>query len=537
MAFSTAFLRPAPPSPAGLVKKQFGLLAVVVSLLHLYSLVVFGATFWFDSIVYATMGHEMFHGGLASFYAGDRYAIMLHIAPGIGWLWGVCTSLLGEQAWLGLAIFQHTVAVLAILYFLAGLQRLLSFRWLLVLGVILSLHPFVRAFDNALMTESVCGSMLLIAVGAALRIVYGEPFWRNAATLALASGVATQFRPYYFLSGLALLAIALLSQFSFRGWRTALLRFSMPAVFLVASYLFFPAVRSLALGQFVMTDGSFFLLAVALNSNPHPTPELLEDLRHYDLPDGFDPHAVAERGLDWAPWNELAQKMLARGDSIQDAERLFRRMRWRVRTDSWETIRNQLNLACCSTGMCRCDWWTDPDSLIRRKTTVRKFVEHTGNHYRWLAWVQQADYASYFDEFVSRFRKQPTWYPQAAIDEWATCTGSYLRVCSPTLRDPLFLRSIPLEIWFVAALGGIGVLCVRKPSAAGLVGTAMAMNFAVMLLSGSGNCRYAHSLISLYLTCTVVATAAIEQGLRRLCQRRVTGVTGLEPKQQPSRAA
>jgi hypothetical protein len=507
--------------PPALSWRQLLILTGVIGVLHIYSFHVFGATFWYDGIIYATMGYEISHNSLASFYTGDRLTIMMHVGPGMGWIWALCTRMCGENAWVALAAAQHILAVVALVYFLSAMRALLSFVWILGLGIVLSLHPFLRSFDNALMTESLCGSCVLVAVGAALRIASGGRLKGNTGVLLAAVFVSTQVRCYYYLFGLALIGILGLWWFRRLGFLSSLRRFAPAALLIMAGYLFFPALRWVKMGEWCVSDGSIFLLAHALDLTPHPSPGLARDLRAYDLPPHFDPEVIARKPFNYTPWNELAQAMLARGDSLHEVNATFRRMAWRVRTDSRESIENHLAHACFAVGFTRLDLFFSRDHIPARSTpSVQQLREHNTAHYLWLARVYLADYSAEFENFVTRYHEQPTWYTSTAIDEYARCIRPHLRRIRPRLCDPLCLTAVPVEVWLAGALLGFVLLPRRHKILGCLLLCSLPVNFIVMSLSGLGSYRYFYPLIPLYFASSCVAVAFVTQWGATSLQKR-----------------
>ena len=101
-----------------------GPLAIFLVACHTATLWTFGATFWIDSYVYAQLGRDLHDGGIEAAYAGPNYYLMQHIGVGFSWLWAALSRTLGSSsAWVSLAILQHAVAIVAVLWLLR------SARW------------------------------------------------------------------------------------------------------------------------------------------------------------------------------------------------------------------------------------------------------------------------------------------------------------------------------------------------------------------------------------------------------------------------
>ena len=366
-------------------------------------------------------------------------------------------------------------------------------------AVILSLHPFLRAFDNSLMTESITGSLFLISLAAAVSIVSCQGGRRSLAILVACISLCIQFRGYFILFGLAFFCVIVLVNVR----QCLMVRFLVPlliAAFVMASSVYvYPIFRWWKTGKYFSPDASLSLLVLAFDHNPQPSPALLQSLHNYHLPDAFDPESTAASAFRYQPWIHLARKMVDRGQSFQQVDDVFKRMFWEVRLDSSGTIANQLSGACFSIGFPRINLWLSPDHLVRRKLSVAQLQKHNELHYIWLSWLSHADYSTDYIDFLGRFRNEPVLYSPEAVTLYESAFRPNIRPLSIQWRDPLHLSRIPMSLWFLFGCLGSIILATRRSSLALLFLLPVAVNYLVSFYCILGNFRYCYPLLPLYI--------------------------------------
>ena len=96
---------------------------------HLYSIVVTGAKFWIDSIVYFQFALALFDaeqlGRLYNSHFGFQY---WYVPPGLPFLIRVLDEIFGERLWPALTALQGLLSALAVTYFVLAFRNKLSRR-------------------------------------------------------------------------------------------------------------------------------------------------------------------------------------------------------------------------------------------------------------------------------------------------------------------------------------------------------------------------------------------------------------------------
>src|ERR1700694_6187195 len=103
---------------------------------HAYSIVVTGAKFWIDSIVYFQLALALFDADLLGRLYNSEFGFLYqHASTGLPFLIRALDGIFGQQLWPALAIFQGLLSASAVTYFV------LAFRdKLLAVVIICGLH-------------------------------------------------------------------------------------------------------------------------------------------------------------------------------------------------------------------------------------------------------------------------------------------------------------------------------------------------------------------------------------------------------------
>lgn len=485
-------------------------LAFLVIALHAYFLWIFGATFWFDSMDYVNLGNEVVLP-----HSGPRFFYLQHQGVGEGFLWMQCVELLGERAWLGLAIVQHGLSVLATLWFCLTLSSTESLPVRLgmpgayLAALLLTCHPFLRAFDNSIMTESVAGSMLLLCLGAGIRLLDGQGR-SNVAILVLAAVVGTQFRSYLAPIAVGLLVCVWLFREVGRAPLRSTLGLGVRTSSIALGALAFPVLRWLGTGFFFLPNFAFWSVPVAIENNPGLAADFFTGIEA-DLPSEMTASRLEKlttKPMNIYDWAQIAQEMMNRGAGLDETSRSFSQLASALRTESTDTIVNQLALPGMALGFTRYDLLFSPDYRIRRAFDVRGLAQFNDFHYRWLSWTISPDHSPWFRDYMKRYRQRPAYFPPAHLDQYES-VAPYLKVSGVRRKDPLGLVNVPPDVWLLAATLGLLVLLYRSPCVACLLAVPAVVSYFIMLACGIGGIRYFHLMMLVYLPLTAYFVVAL----------------------------
>jgi hypothetical protein len=495
------------------------LLPVVILGLHIFSVWAFGATFWYDSANYLQLGFALGSpGDLNAFYSGPNYYIFQHLMPGYPLLFAATVRLFGRYGWPVLTAIQHLVAICALVYFLRSVCRWLSPRWCLITGILICAHPYYMAFHHSPMTESVAGSLLLIAVGAAIRILGGGPVSRHALLVLAASGVlAFQIRA---LGGLIVLGILTVLLFTVSGW-PARLRTAGAAVTVAASLLVFPAYRWAVTGAFFMPNIDYLTLSIALGVNAQPTGDAVRQLKAFPLPSHLSAETLTARGMTYKEAADLGAHLRSLGYRDGAARSIVRRMAWIVRTDSARVIVNQARLALLSIGTAHLALAGGGTREFYRGYSLEEFRGHVRYYLDWFSWTMFESYAPVFDQYLVMFGQTPETIDDRVRQSLDTVLRPFFVARQAIFRDPLKLSRVPFELWIVGGLLAVLSRARQHLAFAVLLATPVVLNYVVSLNSAIGDLRYAQGLLPLYTAGSVVLMAdAVAWSKRRIFASR-----------------
>ena len=478
-------------------RKRILLLGTIL-VLHVYSMWAFGATFWYDSAHYLQFGFAlMTRHGLTTFYDGPNYYIFQHLMPGLPLLLAATIRFFGRYGWLALTAMQHLVATCALLYFTNSYCHWLPLGWRLITIILICVHPYYMAFHNAPMTESLAGSLLLIGLGAALRLSGGGRVSKHTLLVLAGSGIlAVQFRSYAALMVLGVLLVL----FLFAASGTARIRMAYAGLAVAASLLFFPAYRWAVTGAFFMPNIDYVTLSIALGINPRPTDDAIRRLKELPLPSNMSAERISANGLTFQEAASVGAHLRSLDYSDRSARTIVKRMAWIVRTDSRGVIANQARLALFSVGAEHLALaGKQGDDLFYRGYTVEDFRRHVRYYLDWFSWTLFADYGPIFGQFFDMFGKTPETIDEHVRQELKRFLGPFFVTREPALRDPLRLLRVPFEMWIGGWLIGVILWSRKKRPIALILVLPVALNYVVSVSAPVGDLRYSQSLLPLYI--------------------------------------
>jgi len=170
-----------------------------------------GAKYWFDSLTYFQLAEGLTSpSALRRLYAGPFGAIFQHLMPGPSFLILCFEGLFGKFMWPAFAIFQNALSVLATVYLVTGFSRYLGRAAQITIVVLIALFPYFSAFHNAILTESLTSSLVMIIAGVTIRCLEGRLRCMRAVVVILLLGIlGAQIRSYVIgiRGGLSLLVV------------------------------------------------------------------------------------------------------------------------------------------------------------------------------------------------------------------------------------------------------------------------------------------------------------------------------------------
>lgn len=491
--------------------RRFRLVALaLIASLHLWALFAFGATFWIDSRSYVGLAEGLRSAErLAAFYESGGRWIFSHLQPGVSVLW-LALSLLPEAwRWPALALFQHTLAAGALFFAVTTIHRYWP-TWLHLVALLLLLFlPAYQAFHNALLTESVTSSLLLVAFAACLRLAFERRFQvRNLAIAFTALLLITQFRSYW---GAAVALMVFLTL----AWRRRLL--SAWTVLLVVIALSaaaaFPIYRYARTGLFYLPEGGMNVLVSGLQVNPKPSEAVRAAFGAIDFPPSLPAQTVLAKGLDATSALTLGEHWQAAGLDHAAINRRAQELGALLRNDGVEVQINRVIYGLASIGSIGIYDFGNPDREIFRGMDMAKMQAHQINYYQWQSWASNVDYRKrlglFFDpapavfpfEAEARSQIKRAWEPYVDLHMEFVADRQFI-------RDPLRLGQMPPDVWLLSGLAGLVALLRRNPFVAMLTGSAIAIAFATATWFPVGNTRYANPLLPLYLLSVSIALGA-----------------------------
>jgi hypothetical protein len=417
---------------------------------HAYSIVVTGAKFWIDSIVYFQLALALFDADqLGQLYHSGFGFLYQYTPPGLPFLIRVLDEMFRDRLWPALAIFQGLLSASAVTYFVLAFRDRLSRPAQLAAVVICGLHPYFMSFHASALTESVSTSITLISLGVAIRALAG----RLALGIALSallplSVLAAQFRPYLGLIGV--LAAALLVFQQGKRWRIPL--YAVTALALVVETLAFPLYRA-ALGTgFFLPNANTLLLTHVSYIAWDLDRETAQSLATVVLNDEIRARLVGRGPFSYDDAKHIFEDLIASGLFPDEAKQKMAAAAWRVRTSSIGIVERQLQLPLASIGFQYAPVCCQPNRQLTRDMTGWYLFRHIRYYFRWNSGVDSGSYIELFDRYTEMTRSSHI-YSEAAENFYIARIRPYVTDSLKSFRDPLhfmFFVSDPLIIaaWF-----------------------------------------------------------------------------------------
>ncbi|HEY8900003.1 MAG TPA: hypothetical protein VIM61_06290 [Chthoniobacterales bacterium] len=459
---------------------------------------VLGATFWIDGFNYAGLASTL--GDAAAyqeFNSGYGRLALSHLQIGLPSLgWALNRLPVGWQ-WPILEIFQRMISlgslVLALGALTVGRPRVVH----LLAGSLIAWSPFLQAFHNAFMTESLSGSLLLCGFGLGV-LLFRNPlssFWLLLATAATIF-LATQFRSYY---GALIFSMAAAGLWLGRPSRKVAASVVL-AVAAIAAVLFYPACRWLATGDWFLPGVGVNRLIVATYLNGSPGDAVRNKIETFSAAEREVLRPILTPNAPFGAENarKLALLMLKSGMSEREVDAKLKDLGDTILTENPEFLAKRVRHGLASSAMVDTSCVAMDGVEMFRGLSPERYHQHLGDVFRWHSWLSPEDYRASFASFFDTPRDI---YPATAPGQkWMRDTEQgYVRLPSAmALRDPLGVGRIPPDAWAWAGLLSALVLLARRNIAGVLVLGACLANFLVGFAVPVGNPRYAYGVFALY---------------------------------------
>ncbi|EJJ28061.1 hypothetical protein [Rhizobium sp. CF142] len=492
-----------------------GSLAIVI--VHIYALIVFGATYWVDGRDYIELAAAMRSAAsLTAFYATIGQWIYSHLGPGVPVIWVVLQFFPSSWQWPLLAIFQHAFAAIALIFAFRTICEFWPSRFHLISLFVLLFLPAYQSFHNALLTESVTSSLVLIAFACCLRLSVRGEFGGSCLYVALgALFVVTQFRSYWGAIIAAMLFCCLL-------YRGRLLSRWLPILIItsISSAVAYPAYRFLETGRFFMPSGGLNFLVAGFQINPHPSIAVRNLFDTVDFPSSLPRDQKIETGMVMDDVLKLAQFWHEEGLENAAINRQAIDLGQALSNDGISVQVSRFLYSLASIGVIVPHLTAGSEREIFRGYTAQAMFDHQYYYYRWQAWTYDQDYGALFASFFdSDNSNDPALLAETGLAnaQIRQAFAAYITKLPNRFRDPLELGMVPPDFWVILSFVGCALLIRRLSIVPVFMLCAVAIAFATAFLFPVGNTRYAVPLLPLYILSTSIGVSRFFAG-KRVCR-------------------
>jgi hypothetical protein len=465
---------------------------------HAYSIVVTGAKFWIDSIVYFQLAQALFDPDqLGRLYNSELGFTFDHVVPGLPLLIRILDGVFQQHLWPALATLQGLLSALAVTYFILAFRNKLSRPAQLAAVILCGLHPYYMSFHAAALTESIPASITLISLGTAIRALDGRLSLRVSLGLLLPLSIlAAQFRPYLGLIGILVGALLVFQL----GRPRRVMLYAATALTLAAQMLAFPLYRT-ALGlSFSLANINVELLTHVSYVTWDLDSQTAQSLNTVVLNDAIRERLIGKENFTYADANQVLDDLIASGLTRAEAKQKITAATWRIRTSSIGAIERQLQLPLASIGFQYAPVCCQANRQLTRDMTGFFLYRHIRTYYRWNSGVDSNSYIEMFDKYAEMTRSMHI-YSEGAQRLYIARIRPYVTDALKPFRDPLHLTFFVSDPLILIAWFGM-FLCFWPEQRITLL--VMAVPFAVIYAVAVythvfGDNRHAHPLIPIVI--------------------------------------
>jgi hypothetical protein len=463
-----------------------------------YSIVVTGAKFWIDSIVYVQLALALFDADqLSKLYNSEFGFLYQHTQPGLPFLIRTLEAVFGERMWPALTVTQGLLSALAVTYFVLTFRDKLSRPAQLAAVFICGLHPYFVSFNNAALTESVSASILLISIGLAIRAVEGRLSLGVSLSLLLPLSIlAAQFRPYLGLVGIISAVLVVFEQ----GRPRRFLLYAIIALALAVGTFTFPVYRAVLGLDFFLPNVDALMLTHVSYVTWDLDSEAAQSLNSVVLNDEIRARLIGKDPVSYADAKHMFDDLVAAGSSSGKARQTIAAAAWRLRTSSIGAIERQLQLPLASIGFQYAPVCCQPSRQLTRDLISSALFRQIRYYFRWNAGVDGSSYVDLFDSFTKTTRSSQT-FTESAENFYIARIRPYVTDSLKPYRDPLHLTSLVSDPLIILGWFGIWLFFWSADRIALLI---MAVPFATIYAVAVythifGDNRHAHPLIPIVI--------------------------------------
>jgi hypothetical protein len=482
-----------------------GAFILIILLGNLYGIGL-GATFWVDSEAYILISRIFASKQAAQqFITSSHSLVFSHVLWGEAGLWYGLSQLPTEFIWPALAIIQHGFAMISQYIVFRALNNAWPSRMHLLFCIGMSFFPFYQSMHNALMTESLSASFLLLAFGVSINMLEGFGNRNmNFALMALSIFIAVQFRYAFLVFGASLFLILFVFKvISFR-------RLVVAACIVGFAMAVYPIYMYMQTSTFRMPSVTIWKINMATYTFQETPSAVIDYAKTLDLPDTkyIDKFVSSFSKQDVYA---LADYWLSRGYTVAEISRIANHIFSLYETQQTRYYyASNLTLSLTVMGMTVPFSLLPKDVMVYRDFNPKAMGNHQLSHYSYLSWIKpmKEEYESLTQHFFL-MEKDATKEKELFLNAWKP----YVNFSSGyALRDPLKLGTLRPDVFALAGIVGIIFLAKRREKVSWLFFVSLAMTTLLFFIFKSGAIRYAYPSLLIHILSTSICCSILIRG-------------------------
>lgn len=465
----------------------------IISLMHLIYLIMMGPVIWVDAASYINISHALSSfPSIAGILEGPVLWWHNYVPIGLPLLWNGLSLLPISVIWPTLAVGQHLLAILALIFCLKNLYSMQPSRWYGAAGIILCALPFYQAMHNAYMTESISSSIFLFCMGFAVKIIYTKKMdSRSCCGLLLGIFLASQFRG---ATGIMCLVLGVIALAQIKNLFSKAL-FGFIAALIIGA-LIFPTARYLHGGEFITPRSAPSKLFTALYANPAPSQNALDAFHTYQWPGDVTPEDIIENGASFDQINSMLQHWVGLGATDNEAMTKIEELGSIIMGDGLYPRINSIGYGLSASGMNAYLVLIPEDHIMFRGFSNKELYRHQYNYYKLFSNVKGN--RAYFDHLLEVFFQSEESTELHKIFS-KSMKFHYKQPSSKLYSAITIIAHIPLDLLFI--IGTVtSVLLIRAKFILGLM--TITIIFSNITLAASvpfADIRYSYILLPVFV--------------------------------------